>query len=148
MTNHEDDKEQKNIDIFRGLGIKIKLKDKEDFLKIAETLTRMGIASRVEKALYQSCNILHKRGEYAILHFKEMFILDGKEADLSEEDIARRNTIANMLAQWQLLDLVDPKASSSPVMPLSGIKIISHKEKKEGVWILRNKYRIGSKKKY
>ena len=120
--------------------VEIKLKRPEDFLKIKETLTRAGISSK-DKKLYQSCHILHKQGRYYIVHFKELFALDGKETNLSENDIARRNTIANLLSDW---GLVEVKGDSTPTAPLSQIKIISFKEKDE--WILETKYNIGKKR--
>ena len=128
-------------DIFDGLGVEIELKDDDDFLKVRETLSRIGVASRREKKLYQSCHILHKQGKYYIVHFKELFALDGKETNLSENDIARRNTIANLLGDW---GLVEVKGDSTPTAPLSQIKIISFKEKDE--WILETKYNIGKKR--
>lgn len=131
-------------DVFQGLGVPINLINQEDFLKIKETLTRIGIASNKDKILYQSCHILHKQGKYAIFHFKEMFILDGKPSNFTEDDRARRNTIANLLHDWELYDLVDEKKSESPVLPLSHIKIIKNSEKKE--WSLVAKYTVGKKK--
>lgn len=125
--------------------IEVTLKSPDDFLKVKETLSRIGVASRKDKTLYQSCHILHKQGKYYILHFKELFLLDGKQSDFSEEDKARLNTIANLLAEWDLVDLVDPEKSADPVAPLSQIKILSHKEK--GDWNLVTKYNIGKKKK-
>lgn len=121
----------------------VRLKEPDDFLKIKETLTRMGIASKKEKALYQSCNILHKRGRYAIVHFKQLLALDGKETDFSREDQARTNTIANLLEEWGLLELEDPDKSSEPCVPVSQIKIIPYKDKAN--WSLRTKYSIGNK---
>ena len=117
------------------------LEKADDFLKVRETLTRIGVASRKDKTLYQSCHILHKQGRYYIVHFKELFALDGKETNLSENDIARRNTIANLLSDW---GLVEVKGDSTPTAPLSQIKIISFKEKDE--WILETKYNIGKKR--
>jgi hypothetical protein len=131
-------------DLFRGVGVEITLPNPDNFLKIKETLTRVGIASKKEKKLYQSCHILHKQGEYAILHFKELFILDGKENTFSEEDKSRRNTIINLLEEWGLLSVVNSKKSEDPIAPLSQIKILSHKEKDQ--WILEPKYNIGKKK--
>lgn len=125
--------------------VEIKLKDDEDFLKIRETLTRIGIASKKDRTLYQSCHILHKRGKYYIVHFKELFALDGKSSNFDENDIARRNTIANLLAEWGLLSLVDESKSSDITVPLSQIKIIAHKNK--GDWNLVAKYNIGNKSK-
>jgi hypothetical protein len=131
-------------DIFRGVGVEITLPKPDNFLKIKETLTRIGIASRKEKKIYQSCHILHKQGRYAILHFKELFILDGKENNFVEEDKARRNTIINLLEEWDLLKVIDSVQIEDPVAPLSQIKILSHKEK--GEWALESKYNIGKKK--
>lgn len=124
--------------------VEVKLAEPDDFLKVRETLSRIGVASKKEKTLYQSCHILHKQGRYYLLHFKELFLLDGKRSDFSEEDIGRRNTIANLLSEWNLLALVDPNKSQDPLTPLSQIKIISHKEKSE--WTLVTKYNIGKKK--
>jgi hypothetical protein len=124
--------------------IEVELKEPDDFLKIRETLSRIGVASKKDKTLYQSAHILHKQGRYYIIHFKQLFLLDGKKSDFSEEDRARLNTIANLLAEWNLLNLVDPRKSEDPVAPLSQIKIISHKEKDD--WILVTKYNIGKKR--
>ena len=121
--------------------LEVVLKEPDDFLKIRETLSHIGVASRKERKLYQSCHILHKQGRYYIVHFKELFALDGKETNLSENDIARRNTIANLLSDW---GLVEVKGDSTPTAPLSQIKIISFKEKDE--WILETKYNIGKKR--
>ena len=121
--------------------LEVSLKEPDDFLKIRETLSRIGVASRKEKKLYQSCHILHKQGRYYIVHFKELFALDGKETNLSENDIARRNTIANLLRDWGLVEVV---GNSELIAPLSQIKIISFKEKDE--WILETKYNIGKKR--
>jgi len=131
-------------DLFRGVGVEITLPNPDNFLKIKETLTRVGIASKKEKKLYQSCHILHKQGHYAILHFKELFILDGKENTFSEDDKSRRNTIINLLEEWGLLSVVETDKVENPIAPLSQIKIISHKEKDQ--WILEYKYNIGKKK--
>lgn len=130
-------------DIFKGVGVEIKLPTPDSFLKVKETLTRIGISSRKEKKLYQSCHILHKQGKYSILHFKELFILDGKNNTFTDEDRARRNTIVNLLEEWDLIQIVDPKKSQDPVAPLNQIKILSHKEKDQ--WILEAKYNIGKK---
>lgn len=124
--------------------IEVRLPEPDDFLKIRETLSRIGVASKKDKTLYQSCHILHKQGRYFILHFKELFLLDGKTSDFSEEDKGRRNTIANLLSEWKLVELIDPSKSSDPIAPLSHIKIIAHKEK--GEWNLVTKYSIGKKK--
>ena len=123
--------------------IEVRLKEDDDFLKVKETLTRIGIASRREKKLYQSCHILHKQGKYYIVHFKELFALDGKPTNFSDDDKGRRNAIANLLAEWELVQLVDPDKSAAPVAPLSLVKIISFKEKAE--WSLVTKYNIGKK---
>lgn len=124
--------------------LEVKLAEEEDFLKIKETLTRIGVASKKEKKLYQSCHILHKRGRYYIVHFKELFLLDGKQSDFSEEDRGRRNTIANLLEEWKLFEIVDKDKHQEPKAPLSHIKILPHKEKSE--WILESKYSIGKRK--
>jgi hypothetical protein len=124
--------------------VEVTLKEDDDFLKIRETLTRIGVASRKDKTIYQSCHILHKRGKYYIVHFKELFALDGKPSNFSEDDIARRNTIANLLAEWGLIGLVDATKSADLVAPLSQIKVLPHKEKND--WILTAKYNIGKKK--
>jgi len=124
--------------------VEVKLRSQDDFLKIRETLSRIGVASKKDKTLYQSCHILHKQGKYYIVHFKELFLLDGKNSDFSDEDKARRNTIANLIHEWELADLADERKSADPVAPLSQIKIISHKEKNE--WTLITKYNIGKKR--
>lgn len=124
--------------------IEVTLPEPDDFLKIRETLSRIGVASKKDRTLYQSCHILHKQGKYYILHFKQLFLLDGKKSDFSDDDRGRLNTIANLLAEWNLLTLVDPKKSEDPVSPLSQIKILSHKEKND--WILVTKYNIGKKR--
>ena len=118
--------------------VEVTFPEKDDFLKIRETLTRIGVASRKEQELYQSCHILHKRGKYYITHFKELFILDGKPSNLDENDIGRRNTIINLLQQWNLLKVLNPDTIKQPTAPLSQIKIIPFKEKKE--WILTVSY--------
>ena len=132
-----------SLDIFKGVGAEVELPTQDSFLKVKETLTRIGISSRKEKKLYQSCHILHKKGRYSILHFKELFILDGKHNTLTEEDIARRNTIVNLLEEWELVKIVDPTKTVDPVASLNQIKIISFKEK--GEWELTVKYNIGKK---
>ncbi|MFZ9878417.1 MAG: translational repressor RegA [Chitinophagaceae bacterium] len=124
--------------------IEVRLASEEDFLKIKETLTRIGVASRKEKKLFQSCHILHKQGKYYIVHFKELFALDGKPSNFSDDDVARRNTIVNLLAEWELIGLVSPQKSSTPVAPFSQVKVITHKEKDE--WELVAKYTIGKKR--
>lgn len=125
--------------------LEVKLKEEDDFLKVRETLTRIGVASRKEKKLYQSCHILHKKGKYYIVHFKELFALDGKSTDFDENDLGRRNTIANLLAEWGLIDIVDIDKAKLSLAPLSQIKVISYSERSE--WDLVTKYNIGSKKK-
>ena len=121
--------------------IEVVLKEPDDFLKVRETLTRIGVASRKEKKIYQSCHILHKQGKYYIVHFKELFALDGKQTNLTENDIARRNTISNLLKDWGLISIM---GDSSNVAPLSQIKVLSFREKDE--WELCTKYNIGKKK--
>ena len=121
--------------------LEVGLKEPDDFLKVRETLSRIGVASRKERKLYQSCHILHKQGRYFIVHFKELFALDGKKTNLSENDVARRNTIANLLSDWGLVNVV---GKAEPVAPLSQIKVLSFKEKDE--WTLETKYNIGKKK--
>ena len=120
------------------------LENPDDFLKVRETLTRIGVASRKDNTLYQSCHILHKQGRYYIVHFKELFALDGKPTNFSENDQARRNTIANLLSEWGLIGLVNPDYSSELVVPLNQLKILSFKEKDQ--WNLTAKYNIGSKR--
>jgi len=120
------------------------LGEPDDFLKIRETLTRIGVASRKDKTLFQSCHILHKQGRYYIVHFKELFILDGKPTNFSENDQARRNTIANLLVEWNLIKLVNPEQTSTLIVPLNQLKILAYKEKDE--WVLTAKYNIGNKK--
>ena len=124
-----------------GLMLEIKLGEPDDFLKIRETLSRIGVASRKERKLYQSCHILHKQGRYYIVHFKELFALDGKPTNLSQNDIERRNTIAGLLEDWGLVEI---SGLSEPRAPLSQIKILSFKEKDE--WTLETKYNIGKKR--
>ena len=121
--------------------LEVSLKEPDDFLKVRETLSRIGVASRKERKLYQSCHILHKQGRYYITHFKELFALDGKVVNLSENDIARRNTITNLLKEWGLVDIIGTVES---LAPLSQIKVLSFKEKDE--WQLETKYNIGKKK--
>ena len=119
----------------------VTLKEPDDFLKVRETLSRIGVSSRKEKKLYQSCHILHKQGKYYIVHFKELFALDGKEHNITENDIGRRNSIASLLSDW---DLIGIDSVPEPKAPLSQIKVISFKEKSE--WELEPKYNIGKKK--
>jgi hypothetical protein len=121
--------------------IEVTLAKEDDFLKIRETLTRIGVSSQKNKTIYQSCHILHKKGKYYITHFKELFALDGKPSNFGDEDRGRRNTIANLLAEWGLVTLVDTEKSKDPVAPLSQIKILPYKEKRE--WNLEPKYNLG-----
>jgi hypothetical protein len=122
--------------------LEITLKEPDDFLKVRETLSRIGVASRKEKKLYQSCHILHKQGRYYVLHFKELFALDGKPTNLTENDVARRNTISKLLKDWGLVNII---GEVGELAPLSQIKVLSFLEKNE--WALETKYNIGSKKK-
>ena len=123
--------------------IEVVLKEPDDFLKVRETLTRIGVASRKEKKLYQSCHILHKRGKYYIVHFKELFALDGKNTNLSLNDVQRRNRIVQLLSDWGLITVVDSEKIAD-LAPLNQIKVLSFKEKND--WILESKYNIGRKK--
>ena len=124
--------------------LEISFPENDDFLKIRETLTRIGVASRKERTLYQSCHILHKRSKYYLVHFKELFALDGKESSITESDLGRRNAIARLLEEWDLLSIVDSEQSSTPLAPMSQIKVLPHKDKSE--WDLIAKYNIGSAK--
>ena len=123
--------------------IEVMLSEPDDFLKVRETLTRIGVASRKEKKIYQSCHILHKRGKYYIVHFKELFALDGKQTNLSINDVQRRNRIASLLSDWGLLSIISTDKIDT-IAPLNQIKVLSFKEK--GDWILESKYNIGKKK--
>lgn len=123
--------------------LEVNLKNPDDFLKVRETLSRIGVASRKEKILYQSCHILHKQGRYFIVHFKELFALDGKDADFSDNDLQRRNTVAHLLADWGLVTILNPEIHQDKA-PLNQIKVIAFKEKNE--WELVQKYNIGRKK--
>jgi hypothetical protein len=125
--------------------VEVKIAEEEDFLKIKETLTRIGVASRKERKLYQSCHIFHKQGKYYIVHFKEMFTIDGKPSNFSEEDKGRRNKIIQLLQEWNLLKVVEPEKIIEPIASMSQIKIINHKEKDD--WTLEAKYNMGRKKK-
>lgn len=124
--------------------VEVKLKEQDDFLKVRETLTRIGVSSRKEKTLFQSCHILHKQGVYYIVHFKELFALDGKETNFDESDISRRNAIAKLLEEWGLVKIVNPDIMKDNIAPLHQIKIISFREKDQ--WQLIPKYNIGVKK--
>jgi hypothetical protein len=123
--------------------IEVTLNEQDDFLKVRETLTRIGVSSRKEKVLYQSCHILHKQGKYYIVHFKELFALDGKPSNISENDIQRRNAIANLLEEWGLVKILNPQLMVDNIAPLHQVKIISFKEKDD--WELIAKYNIGKK---
>ena len=124
--------------------VEVTLDEKDDFLKVRETLTRIGVASKKDKTLYQSCHILHKRGQYYVVHFKELFALDGKPTDITENDLSRRNAIVNLLEDWGLVKIVNKKQTEVPTpIFLSQVKILSHKEKNE--WQLTPKYNIGKK---
>ena len=124
--------------------VEVTLNEPDDFLKVRETLTRIGVASRKEKKIYQSCHILHKQGRYYLVHFKELFALDGKHANLTANDVQRRNRIAQLLADWGLVTIVDSNKIKD-IAPLNQIKVLAYKDK--GDWILETKYNIGSKKK-
>jgi hypothetical protein len=132
-----------NIDVEGYFPLEVTLVEPDDFLKVRETLSRIGVASRKDKVLYQSCHILHKQGRYFIVHFKELFALDGKQADLTDNDIERRNTIAKLLSDWGLVKIVDNDRYLMTA-PLSQIKVLSFKEKDE--WTLQSKYNIGKKR--
>lgn len=123
--------------------VEIKLKTEEDFLKVRETLTRIGVASARDRKLYQSCHILHKQGRYYIVHFKELFVLDGKPSTLTDDDIGRRNTITNLICEWGLVEIVDKQKTEAPVAPMSQVKVIPYRDKDQ--WELVAKYNIGRK---
>ena len=123
--------------------VEVTLNEQDDFLKVRETLTRIGVSSRKERVLYQSCHILHKQGQYYITHFKELFLLDGKPSNISENDIQRRNAIAKLLEDWGLVTIINPQIMIDNIAPIHQIKIISFKEKNE--WELVTKYNIGKK---
>jgi hypothetical protein len=131
-----------NVDLVGYVPLEIKLKEPDDFLKVKETLSRIGVASKKDKTLYQSCHILHKQGRYFLVHFKELFALDGKFADITDNDIERRNTIGKLLQDWGLVSIIDP-ALFSDQAPLSQIKVLSYKEKSE--WNIQTKYNLGKK---
>lgn len=124
--------------------VEIALNEPDDFLKVRETLTRIGVASRKEKKIYQSCHILHKQGKYYLVHFKELFALDGKPANLTVNDVQRRNRITQLLADWGLISVINPEGITD-IAPLNQIKVLAYKDKQD--WILETKYNIGSKKK-
>ena len=134
---------EQHENIFRGYGVEVLLNSPEDFLKIAETLTRVGVAARNENKLYQTCHILHKRGRYAIMHFKEMLALDGNETNYNDEDEARRNKIVQLLEQWRLVKAIEPSAIANQI-DISKIRVIPYRDKR--AWILIPKYTIGKRK--
>lgn len=125
--------------------VEVRLKQEDDFLKVMETLTRMGVASERNKTLYQSCHILHKRGRYFIVHFKEMFALDGKPSSLDDSDLGRRNTIARLLSEWGLVQILNAEVCDTPIAPMRMIKVIPFKEREQ--WKLISKYNMGTPKK-
>ena len=131
------------VDWSQDQMVEVLLNEPDDFLKVRETLTRIGVASRKEKKLYQSCHILHKQGRYFIVHFKELFALDGKHANLSLNDVQRRNRITKLLADWGLISILKPDIVSD-IAPLNQIKVLAYKDKSD--WVLEQKYNIGSKK--
>ena len=135
---------EQTVDWSADKMVEVSLGEPDDFLKVRETLTRIGVASRKEKKLYQSCHILHKQGRYYIVHFKELFALDGKHANLTSNDVQRRNRIAQLLADWGLVTIVDT-SKIQDIAPLNQIKVLAYRDK--GDWILETKYNIGSKKK-
>lgn len=130
-------------DIFNGYGVEVFI-DEDNFLKIKETLSRIGVLSNKDKTLYQSCHILHKQGRYVIIHFKELFALDNKLHNIDENDVARRNTIVKLLSDWELLEIKNPDSCKYPLVPIAQIKILSYKEKDD--YNLVSKYNIGKKK--
>ena len=134
--------ENKIVEWNPNMMLEVTLNEPDDFLKVRETLTRIGVASRKDKKLYQSCHILHKQGRYFIVHFKELFLLDGKKSNLEENDIARRNTVATLISDWGLIEVVNPSKIDS-IAPLRQIKIISFRDKDQ--WELCPKYNIGKK---
>tara|TARA_B100000029_G_scaffold62653_1_gene56173 strand:+ start:726 stop:1154 length:429 start_codon:yes stop_codon:yes gene_type:complete len=135
--------EEQDVSWSVDMMVEVSLRQPDDFLKVRETLTRIGVASRKEKKLFQSCHILHKKGKYYIVHFKELFALDGKHANLTSNDIERRNRITKLLSDWGLIEIVQ-ESLLGPLAPLNQIKVISYKDKSE--WILESKYNIGKKK--
>ena len=136
--------EEDYVDIQPDDLLEVTLKESDDFLKVRETLTRIGISSKKEKKLWQSCHILHKRGKYYIVHFKELFALDGKHANLTVNDVQRRNRIIQLLCDWGLVSVIEPERVTD-IAPLNQIKVLAYKEKHE--WVLETKYNIGKKKK-
>ena len=140
----EDTMEKRILNLKADDLLEVTLKAEDDFLKVRETLTRIGVSSKKENKLYQSCHILHKRGKFYIVHFKELFALDGLPTDIDDTDIGRRNTIANLLEEWGLVDIVEQKKASEPIVSLAQMKIIPFKDKQN--WELVPKYHIGKKK--
>jgi len=138
MTNLSEQDERTHVPIEIDDLVEIELSEDDDFLKIRETLTRIGVSSKKEKTLYQSCHILHKKGKYYIVHFKELFALDGKPTNFTENDQARRNTIANLLSEWGLLSLVKPEKSEEPIVAMNQIKVLAHKRKSEWDQVAKN----------
>lgn len=136
----ENNKQVRKIDV--ADLVEVRLQSSDDFLKVRETLTRIGVASRKDNILFQSCHILHKKGLYYVVHFKELFALDGKPTNITDNDIARRNTIANLLDEWGLVVLVNKDKSAYPVVSINQIKILPHQDKQS--WELKSKYNIGS----
>jgi len=132
------------MDIFNGFGVEVYI-DEESFLKVKETLSRIGVLSKKDNTLYQSCHVLHRQGRYVVIHFKELFAMDNKLHNIEENDIARRNTIVRLLEDWELLEIVDSHLCSFPLVPISQLKILSYKEKND--YILVSKYNIGKIKK-
>jgi hypothetical protein len=128
-------------DIFEGCGVEIHLNAPDDFLKVKETLSRIGISSNKNRTLYQSCHIFHKRGRYVIIHFKELFKLDGKATDITSEDLGRRNMICRLLQEWNLVNVDHPDQILDPVADIKGIKILPYHQKRE--WTIKTKYSIG-----
>lgn len=142
MKEHESEFNMEHIKLSVDDFLEIHLKEDDDFLKVKETLTRIGVSSKREKKLYQSCHIFHKKGRYYIVHFKELFSLDGLPTNISENDIARRNTIASLLEEWGLVKIVNTQKSESPQVSLAQIKILPYREKED--WELVPKYHIGN----
>jgi hypothetical protein len=140
----EDTMEKRVLNLKPEDLLEVKLKQEDDFLKVRETLTRIGVSSKKDNKLYQSCHILHKRGKFYIVHFKELFALDGLPTDIDDTDLGRRNTITNLLEEWGLLEIVDRKKASDPIVSLAQMKIIPFKDKQN--WELVPKYHIGRKK--
>jgi hypothetical protein len=129
-------------DIFGGYGVQIHLKEPDDFLKVKETLSRIGISSNKTKTLYQSCHIFHKRGQYVIIHFKELFAIDGKPTDITDVDLGRRNTICRLLEEWNLVSVDTPQMIADPTVDVRSIKILPYHQKRD--WTIKAKYSIGN----